>query len=124
MNFDATMKFRRNMSRAEIEAMLAECRTFAEATQAPEVARLLTGTSALSARELEGRLKTSIERLYGDHWVWARERTRQFGDRSVRVRLWLRAGCRRGGEEDLSRRRREAGAFRERRSGNDRRDVG
>ena len=47
MSFDSTMKFSNKMNRAEIEAMLAECRAFAAAADLPEVANLLTGVEGL-----------------------------------------------------------------------------
>jgi hypothetical protein len=63
MSFDSTMQFRTNMNRAEIEAMLAECRSFAAAADLPEVAKLLTGTEGLPAAELNNRLTSCLEKL-------------------------------------------------------------
>jgi hypothetical protein len=65
MSFDSTMKFRNNMNRAEIEAMLAECRTFAAAADLPGVAKLLTGAEGQSAAELETRMNGCLEQLGG-----------------------------------------------------------
>jgi hypothetical protein len=65
MSFDATMKFRTNMNRAEIDAMLAECRSFATAADLPAVATLLTGTEALQRADLETRINGSLEQLGG-----------------------------------------------------------
>ena len=39
MSFDSTMKFSNTMNRAEIEAMLGECRAFAAAADLPEGVR-------------------------------------------------------------------------------------
>ena len=63
MSFDATMKFSTNMNRAQIEAMLVECKTFAEAAQLPEVATQLTGTDALPPAELSTRMTRCLELL-------------------------------------------------------------
>jgi len=54
MSFDSTMKFRTDMTRAEIERMLVECRMFADAMQMQDVVQLLTDTAALSAVDLQG----------------------------------------------------------------------
>ena len=66
MSFDSSMKFRTGMSRAEIEEMLVECRTFADAMQMQDVVQLLTDTQALTAADLQARLKESIQRLDGN----------------------------------------------------------
>ena len=63
MSFDSTMQFKTNMSRAEIDAMLAECRTFAAAADLQEVAKLLTGTEGLPPPELNGRLTNCLVKL-------------------------------------------------------------
>jgi hypothetical protein len=63
MSFDSTMQFKTNMSRAEIEAMLAECRTFAAAADLPEVAKLLTDTAGLPPAELSARLNNCLVKL-------------------------------------------------------------
>ena len=65
MSFDATMKFSTTMNRAEIEAMLAECRTFAAAADLPEVAKLLTDVNGLSQADLKTRITGGLERLGG-----------------------------------------------------------
>ena len=65
MSFDSTMKFSTTMNRAEIDAMLAECRTFATAADLPEVAKLLTGTDGLPPAELKTRITGGLERLGG-----------------------------------------------------------
>ena len=63
MTFDATMKFSTNMTRAQIDAMLAECRSFAEAAQLSEVATQLTGTDGLPPAELNTRMTRCLELL-------------------------------------------------------------
>lgn len=63
MSFDATMKFSTNMNRAQIEAMLAECKSFAEAAQLTEVAKNLTGTAALAPADLGARMTRCLELL-------------------------------------------------------------
>ena len=63
MTFDATMKFSTNMNRAQIDAMLAECRSFAEAAQLSEVATQLTGTDGLPAADLSARMTRCLELL-------------------------------------------------------------
>ena len=65
MSFDATMKFSTTMNRAEIDAMLAECRTFAAAADLPEVAKLITGTDGLPPAELKTRMTGCLEQLGG-----------------------------------------------------------
>jgi hypothetical protein len=65
MTFDSTMKFSTNMNRAEIDAMLVECRTFAAAADLPEVAKLLTGTAGLPPAELKARMTSCLEQLGG-----------------------------------------------------------
>ncbi len=65
MSFDATMKFSTTMNRAEIDAMLAECRSFAAAADLPAVAKLLTGTDGLQAAELKARIIGGLEQLGG-----------------------------------------------------------
>jgi hypothetical protein len=65
MSFDSTMKFRTNMNRAEIDAMLADCRNFAAAADLAGVAKLLTGTEALGRADLEARINGSLEQLGG-----------------------------------------------------------
>jgi hypothetical protein len=65
MSFDATMQFSTNMDRAQIDAMLAECRTFAEAALLTEVATELTGTAGLPAADLDARLIRCLEMLGG-----------------------------------------------------------
>lgn len=63
MSFDSTMQFRTNMSRGEIDAMLADCRTFAAAADLQEVAKLLTGTEGLPPAELNIRLNNCLANL-------------------------------------------------------------
>ena len=63
MSFDATMKFSTNMNRAQIEAMLGECRSFAEAAQLTEVTTQLTDTAALPPAELTARMTRCLEFL-------------------------------------------------------------
>ena len=63
MTFDATMKFSTNMTRAQIDTMLAECRSFAEAAQLSEVATQLTGTDGLPPTELSTRMTRCLELL-------------------------------------------------------------
>ena len=65
MSVDSTMKFSTTMNRAEIEAMLADCRTFAVAADLPEVAKLLTDVNGLSADDLNTRIMGGLERLGG-----------------------------------------------------------
>ena len=65
MSFDSTMKFRTNMNRTEIDAMLGECRSFAAAADLPAVAKLLTGTETLPRAELEARINNSLTHLGG-----------------------------------------------------------
>jgi hypothetical protein len=65
MSFDSTMKFRTNMNRAEIDAMLADCRNFAAAADLAGVAKLLTGTEALTRADLEARINGALEQLGG-----------------------------------------------------------
>lgn len=65
MSFDATMKFSTTMNRAEIEAMLAECRAFAAAADLPEVAKLLTNVNGLSQADLKTRITGCLEQLGG-----------------------------------------------------------
>jgi hypothetical protein len=65
MSFDATMKFSTNMNRAEIEAMLAECRSFAAAADLPEVAKLLTDVNGMSQADLKTRIIGGLEQLGG-----------------------------------------------------------
>ena len=65
MSFDSTMKFSTTMNRAEIEAMLRECRTFGAAADLPEVAKLLTGTEGLPQGELKTRITSCLEQLGG-----------------------------------------------------------
>lgn len=65
MSFDTTMKFSTTMNRAEIEAMLGECRTFASAADLPDVAKLLSGVEGMSQTELQTRIYGSLERLGG-----------------------------------------------------------
>ena len=65
MSFDATMKFSTTMNRAEIEAMLAECRTFAAAADLPEVAKLLTDVNGMAQADLKTRITGGLERLGG-----------------------------------------------------------
>ena len=63
MSFDATMKFNTNMDRAQIDAMLAECRSFAVAAELTEVATHLTGTDGLPPAELTARMTRCLELL-------------------------------------------------------------
>ena len=63
MSFDATMKFNTNMSRAQIDAMLGECKTFAEAAGLTEVSTQLTGTAGLPPADLNARMMRSLELL-------------------------------------------------------------
>ena len=63
MTFDATMKFSTNMNRAQIDAMLAECRSFAEAAQLSEVATQLTGTDGVPVADLSARMTRCLELL-------------------------------------------------------------
>jgi len=63
MSFDATMKFSTNMDRAQINAMLEECRSFAAAAQLTDVANELTGTAALAPAELSKRMTHCLEML-------------------------------------------------------------
>lgn len=63
MSFDSTMKFSNTMNRAEIEAMLGECRAFAAAADLPEVAKLLTGVDGLPQAELQTRIFSCLEKL-------------------------------------------------------------
>ena len=63
MSFDATMKFNTNMNRAQIDAMLVECKSFADAAQLPEVATHLTGTAGLPPAELDARMMRCLELL-------------------------------------------------------------
>ena len=65
MSFDSTMKFSTTMNRAEIDTMLAECRTFAAAADLPEVAKLLTGAEGQAQAELQTRIMGCLERLGG-----------------------------------------------------------
>ena len=65
MSFDATMKFSTTMNRAEIEAMMGDCRTFAAAADLPAVATLLTGAAGLPAAELQPRITGCLEQLGG-----------------------------------------------------------
>jgi hypothetical protein len=65
MSFDSTMKFSTSMNRAEIDAMLADCRTFAAAADLPGVAKLLTGTEGQPGAELGKRIMGSLEQLGG-----------------------------------------------------------
>ena len=65
MSFDSTMKFSTTMGRAEIEAMLGECRSFAAAADLPEVAKLLTGVADLGQSDLQTRITGCLERLGG-----------------------------------------------------------
>ena len=65
MSFDSTMKFSTTMNRAEIDAMLADCRTFAGAAELPGVAKLLTGTESLGAADLKTRITGSLEQFGG-----------------------------------------------------------
>ena len=61
MSFDSTMKFSTTMNRAEIDAMLAECQSFAAAADLPEVAKFLTGTAGLPPDELKTRMMSCLE---------------------------------------------------------------
>ena len=61
MTFDSTMKFKTNMSRAEIDAKLPELKAFAEAAQLGEIAKLLTDTGALLPAELAARMMRCLE---------------------------------------------------------------
>ena len=63
MSFDSTMKFSNTMNRAEIEAMLGECRAFAAAADLSEVAGLLTGVEGLPQAELQKRIFGCLEKL-------------------------------------------------------------
>lgn len=65
MSFDSTMKFSTTMNRAEIEAMLGDCRTFASAADLPEVATLLTGVEGLAQKDMQTRIYGCLERLGG-----------------------------------------------------------
>ena len=65
MSFDSTMKFSTTMNRAEIDAMLADCRTFAAAADLPAVAKLLTGTEGMVAADLKTRIMGGLEQLGG-----------------------------------------------------------
>ena len=65
MTFESTMKFRTNMSREEIDAKLPELKTFAEAADLAEVAKLLTGTSGLPLADLETCMTHCLELLGG-----------------------------------------------------------
>ena len=65
MSFDATMKFATNMTRPQIDTMLAECKTFAEAADLPDVAKLLTGAESVPAGELPARIMGCLEQLGG-----------------------------------------------------------
>ena len=65
MSFDATMKFSTAMNRAEIEAMLAECRTFAAAADLPAVAKLLTDVNGMAQADLKARITGGLEQLGG-----------------------------------------------------------
>ena len=66
MSFDSTMKFRTNMNRAEIEAMLAECRSFAAAAELPAIAKLLTGIEGMPRSDMEARINGGLEQLGGN----------------------------------------------------------
>ena len=63
MSFDATMKFSTNMDRAQIDAMLEDCRSFAAAAQLTEVTTQLTGTDKLPPAELTTRMTRCLELL-------------------------------------------------------------
>src|SRR4051812_45701909 len=65
MGFDSTMKFSPTMDRAEIEAMLGECRSFAAAADLAEVAKLLTGVEGLAQSDMQTRITGCLERLGG-----------------------------------------------------------
>jgi len=65
MSFDQTMKFSTTMNRAEIEAMLAECRNFAAAADLSAVTKFLTGVEGLKADDLKARIMGSLEQLGG-----------------------------------------------------------
>ena len=65
MSFDSTMKFSTTMNRAEIEAMLEDCRSFAAAADLPGVAKLLTGAAGLPGPELGTRIMGGLEQLGG-----------------------------------------------------------
>ena len=65
MSFDSTMKFSTTMNRAEIDAMLSDCRTFSVVADLPGVTKLLTGTEGLPAAELKTRITGCLEQLGG-----------------------------------------------------------
>jgi len=65
MSFDSTMKFSNTMNRAEIEAMLEDCRSFAAAADLPAVATLLTGVAGMAAPDLGKRIMGCLEQLGG-----------------------------------------------------------
>ena len=56
MVIDSTMQFRKNLSRADIDAKLPELRAFAEAAELDEIVELLTDTAKLSTTELAERM--------------------------------------------------------------------
>ena len=61
MTFDSTMQFNTNMRREQIDAKLPELKTFAEAAQLGELAKLLTDTAGLPHAELAARLSRCLE---------------------------------------------------------------
>ncbi|MEO7726996.1 MAG: hypothetical protein ABIS45_07055 [Burkholderiales bacterium] len=65
MSFDSTMKFSTTMNRAEIDAMLGDCRNFASAADFPDVAALLTGTDGAAPDALKTRTIGCLEQLGG-----------------------------------------------------------
>jgi hypothetical protein len=65
MSFDSTMKFSNTMNRAEIEAMLEDCRSFAAAADLAAVATLLTGVAGMAGPELGKRIMGCLEQLGG-----------------------------------------------------------
>ena len=65
MSFDSTMKFSTTMNRAEIDAMLGDCRKFASAADLPDVASLLTGTEGAGPDALKARITSCLEQLGG-----------------------------------------------------------
>ena len=61
MTFDSTMQFNTNLSREQIDAKLPELKTFAEAAELGELAKLLTDTAGLPHAELAARLSRCLE---------------------------------------------------------------
>jgi hypothetical protein len=65
MDSDATMQFQTNLSRAEIEARLAQLRTLAHTSQLTEVEALLTGIEGKGRAEMEQRIMGCLNLLGG-----------------------------------------------------------